>query len=127
VRLHFHAVIEPYSFHCTPCGSPHAGECPPRPKGRPPGTFPAEGTSWRKQLNRGDAIWDDCQVWTVVSFDAAESDNVVVRRAGEEGRLDSSTHIWPVAAWDEMGTPLNFGCRIRFWGPLGYSDFKPNP
>ena len=116
-------MIEPYPFHCTPCGFSHAGECEEKFNAPPPGMFPATGTFWTKQILTPSAggKWSNALTWEVLDFDAAFSDKVKMR-----GGMGGDTEWFSIEAWSKEGVVAkNPSCRMRFFGPLEMTKLKP--
>lgn len=75
-------MVTGYVFHCTPCGKPHAGECPTPPK-KSSWLYPAIGTKWKAIAIPGspqEALRNQRnETFEVIEFDAAESGMVLLQ------------------------------------------------
>jgi hypothetical protein len=112
----------PYSFHCTPCGHAHAGECPPKADRSPGATtkhfnhlqgdaFPHVGTTWWKMLLPvgGPQVWQRRSRWTVTGLDYT-GNRVWARIDGGTQETAIMGECWTEPA----GVVREYGARMRF-------------
>jgi len=102
--------VSGYVFHCTPCGFPHAGECPPRAE-VPTTPKPREvevtvGSHWSGQRKPPGGTWQPSgwhagyEVVAIISDGTRDRSRVQVRAWG-----DPIAPVWTLQVdyWDEEG------------------------
>ncbi len=96
-------------FHCTPCGTPHAGECPPKVTAKPQVAANTSSAKWPAFIQKGQRFrWVD-GVHVVGDVDADGKRFVLLVNGDPNATLEG---------WDVIHTPN--GCY-----PAGALEFVP--
>jgi hypothetical protein len=120
-------MMEPYVFHCTPCGKPHAGECPPKnpcaeidfpTKITMPAIVSMGSRWWRELQYPGDPRWLRARDVFVVTEHVRAANGRIrgVRLDYEDLKLRSGGRPYesPPQAWTAAGGDFGTGRRIRY-------------
>ncbi len=115
--------LEPYIFHCTPCGKAHAGECP-----KPAIKAVIPGERWDKYLPDHPVPEDEVmQNWHVGYIIASSPYNRDKDRLVFEVKDDSNldTHTILVLAADETwGYQVGKTMRVDRGSPMGKFSYR---